>query len=518
MNKSGRYMLSTATILTALLLAISCGGNSTTPDTPEVPDAPDAMTVTPLEYAAAQAGDKFTITVTSPARPVAVSDQSWVKLTDGTFKDYKISYPVEVEANETTSERSASISVKSGTFSQTVTVTQPGKEAAPVEDFLAEITPGTNAAWQMASRLGLGWNLGNQLDAHNNGVADETFWGNSKATQQTFNGLKAKGFTSVRIPVTWMGHIGEAPDYKIEDAWMERVAEVVGYAREAGLNAIINIHHDGADSQYWLNIKKAAASSAGRETITAEFKAVWKQIATRFKDEGEYLIFEAFNEIHDGGWGWGGNRTDGGAQYKIVSDWVQAFVDVVRATGGGNATRYLGIPGYCANPQMTVDNLVLPTDSAEGRLLVAVHCYDPSDYTLECKYDEWGHTAKNNPAPTGEKEIVEVLAMLKKAYIDKGIPVYMGESGCTSRDTQRQTLFQKYWFEFVYKACRNYGIAPFVWDNGAKGTGREASGFIDHASGAYIGVGETMVGAMKKAVFSDSQSYTLKSVYDNAPN
>ncbi len=511
-------MLLTATTLTALLLAISCGGNGTTPETPDVPDAPDALTLTPLEYAAAQAGDKFTIDVTSPARPVAASDQKWVKITDGTYKNYKISYPVEVEANETTSERSASITVKSGTLSQTVTVTQPGKEVPVTEDFLAEIPRGSGLPWQMADRLGLGLNIGNQLDAHINGVADETSWGNQKATMQTFTSLKAKGLTSVRIPVTWMGHIGDAPDYKIEDAWMERVAEVVGYAREAGLNTIINLHHDGADSQYWLNIKKAAASTADYEAIAAEFKAVWKQIATRFKDEGDYLIFEAFNEVHDGGWGWGGNRTDGGKQYRIINEWVQAFVDVVRATGGGNATRWLGIPGYCANPQMTVDNLVLPKDSAADRLLVAVHCYDPSDYTLECKYDEWGHTARNNPAPTGEKEIVEVLAMLKKAYIDKGIPVYMGESGCTSRDSARQTLFQKYWFEFVYKACRNYGIAPFIWDNGAKGTGREASGFIDHATGAYIGVGETIIGAAKKAVFNDSQSYTLKSVYDNAPN
>ncbi len=511
-------MILRATAITALLLAVSCGGKTATPDTPDVPDAPDALSVTPTEYAAAQGGDTFTLSVTSPARPVAVSDRKWVKITDGTYQNYKISYPVAVEANESSSERSATITLTGGTLSATVSVTQPGKAEPEPEDFLREITPGDNAAWQMASRLGLGWNLGNQLDAHINGVADETCWGNAKTTQQTFNSLKAKGFTSVRIPVTWMGHIGAAPDCKIEDKYMDRVAEVLGYAREAGLNAIVNIHHDGADSKYWLNIKDAASSTAKYDEITAEFRAVWKQIATRFKDEGDYLMFEAFNEIHDGGWGWGGNRSDGGAQYRVINKWAQAFVDTVRETGGGNSARYLGIPGYCADPQMTIDNLVLPKDSATDRLLVAVHCYDPSDYTLESKYGEWGHSAKNNPAPTGEKEIVEVLAALKAAYIDKGIPVYFGESGCSSRDTQRETLFQKYYFEFVYKACKNYGIAPFLWDNGAKGTGREANGFIDHATGGYIGVGETMIGAMKKAVFTESKSYTLKSVYDNAPN
>ncbi len=102
--------------------------------------------------------------------------------------------------------------------------------------------------------LGLGWNLGNNLDAQNNGYSSETAWGNRPATLKTFQAVKAAGFSSVRIPITWMGHIGSAPDYKIEEKYMNRVAEVVGYAKEVGLKAIINIHHDGADSKYWLDI------------------------------------------------------------------------------------------------------------------------------------------------------------------------------------------------------------------------------------------------------------------------
>ena len=108
--------------------------------------------------------------------------------------------------------------------------------------------------------LGLGWNLGNNLDAQNNGYASETAWGNHIATLKTFQAVKAAGFSSVRIPITWMGHIGNAPDYKIEEKYMNRVAEVVGYAKEAGLKAIINIHHDGADSKYWLDILGASKS------------------------------------------------------------------------------------------------------------------------------------------------------------------------------------------------------------------------------------------------------------------
>jgi endoglucanase len=112
----------------------------------------------------------------------------------------------------------------------------------------------------MDFHLGLGWNLGNQMDAFRNGVAEETCWGNGVATQQTFDSLKALGFTSVRIPVTWLGHVGPAPEYKIDTTWLDRVAELVGYAEKAGLKAIVNIHHDGADSKHWLDVKKAAKS------------------------------------------------------------------------------------------------------------------------------------------------------------------------------------------------------------------------------------------------------------------
>ncbi len=377
--------------------------------------------------------------------------------------------------------------------------------------------PKENPALVMSKRLGLGWNLGNQMDAHNNGVADETCWGNPKATQATFDALKANGFSSVRIPVTWMGHIGEGPEYKVEDAWMDRVAELVGYAEKAGLMVIINVHHDGADSQYWLNIKEAVASSAAYDSITAKYKALWKQIAVRFKDKGDFLIFEAFNEIHDGGWGWGANRTDGGAQYSITNKWVQAFVDVVRETGGNNATRYLGIPGYCTNPELTISKLKIPGDSAEGRLLVAVHCYDPYDYTLSCKYDEWGHTAKNNASPDGEAAVVNVMASLKAKFIDKEIPVYFGETGCSNHSDARQREFQRYYLEYFYKACREYGIAPFYWDNGAVGSGTETSAVFNHATGEYINDSKVMVEAMSRAINTEDESYTLESVYNTAP-
>ena len=170
--------------------------------------------------------------------------------------------------------------------------------------------PSDNEAIQVALSMGIGWNLGNQLDAHIDGVSGETFWGNPEATQQTFNGLKKAGFRSVRIPVTWLGHIGPAPTYTIERGWMDRVAELVQMAHKAGLIVIINIHHDGYGAEtdvvrrgyFWLDLPGAVADEAKNQRIKQELTMVWLQIAQRFQNEGEYLVFETLNEIQDGGW------------------------------------------------------------------------------------------------------------------------------------------------------------------------------------------------------------------------
>ncbi|MBN2743498.1 MAG: cellulase family glycosylhydrolase [Marinilabiliaceae bacterium] len=377
----------------------------------------------------------------------------------------------------------------------------------------------STAAMSLAHSFGLGWNMGNQLDAHSNGKANETIWGNQATTQQAFNKIKAAGIQSVRIPVTWLGHIGAGPEYKITDTWLNRVAEVVGYAENAGLKAIINIHHDGADSHYWLNIKNAAINETANTQVKAQIHAMWTQIANKFKDKGNFLVFESLNEIHDGGWGWGTNRTDGGKQYAVLNDWNQVFVDAVRATGGNNVDRYLGLPGYVTNPQLTIDHFVLPADIVANRLMVAVHYYDPYEYTLNDKYSEWGHTAASDKKESygDEGDMKTMFGKLKTKFVDKGIPMYIGEFGCVHRSTARAESFRKYYLEYICKAAKTYGLAPFYWDNGSTNAGRESSGLINHATGEYINNGKEMIDVMVKAMTNQDASYTLDAVYNSAP-
>lgn len=435
-------------------------------------------------------------------------NDSWITASRAAMND--MAFDFVVSENRATVERTGTITFSLGDIVETVTVKQLAGTGAATGDITS------SNPREVAAALGLGWNLGNQFDAHNNGVASETAWGNPRASQKLFDAVAASGIRTVRIPVTWLGQFGSAPDYTINKDYLDRVAEVVGYAENSGLNAIINIHHDGADGAHWLDIKGAANDAAKNAEVKKQITAIWTQIAERFKDKGPWLIFESFNEIHDGGWGWGANRNDGGKQYRTLNEWNQTFVDAVRATGGNNATRYVAVPGYVTNPELTMENLVLPTDPAQ-KTIVAVHFYDPNEYTLNAKFSEWGHTGKDKESWGDEQNVRDVFSKLKAKYVDNGIPVYIGEMGNVNRSTDRARKFRLYYMEYVAKAACDNGLAPIIWDNGAQNAGRECSGLFNRTTGNFYDDGGDVISVMVKALTTDSPDYTLDTVYNSAP-
>ena len=522
--------------LALLAVVFSCGGKpQLEPVEPAGPAAPRTITLNASSFEVAQGGGTVTLDIAAPARPEVSGLPSWITYAAGTYD--AASYQMKgasliVRANDTYKVREVEAAVSCiGAGAVSFTLSQ----GAMTPD--ADPPPGTNAAWQLAMRLGLGWNMGNHFDAYysgswagdREGYPDETAWGGARATQATFDGVKAAGFTSVRIPVSWLRMIGPAPGYTIDGIWLNRVYEVAQLAHNAGLTVIVNTHHDenhGVDNTYqWLDIKHAVDNPALNAQIKEKIHAVWTQIANRFKDCGDWLILESFNEINDGGWGWSEDfRKDPARQCGILNEWNQVFLDAVRATGGENAARWLGVPGYAANPEY-LQYFTLPDDPA-GKTMVAFHCYDPFDFTLRTTDDKgnpwippsnWGHTGKS--FPKGEEQIRNLFANLRATYVDRNIPVYMGEFGCSMRSKTDGTAwaYYLYYLEYVVKAAKVNGIPCYLWDNAAEGAGQEHHGYIHHGTGDYIGPSKEPVDRMVKAWFTDSPSYTLHSVYVNAP-
>ena len=528
----------------ATLLAMPSCGSKVDPVDNASQAAPTAITLSQSGFSFTKDGGEASLTVKAPFRPSFSGTPSWITVGDGTFDKYQITYKLTAAANTTYEAREATVTLKAtGVADVTFTVSQEAAEK-PVDP-----TPGSEVNQAVIDAMGLGWNMGNQFDGYYNGswagekegYPDECVWQGSTdaekkahmATQATFDGIKSLGFTSVRIPISWLKMIGPAPDYKIDETWMNRIYEVVGFAHKAGLSVIINTHHDenhGVNNDYqWLDIKNAAGNSALNESIKAEIKAVWTQIAQKFAGCEDWLIMESFNELNDGGWGWSNDfRNNPTKQCNILNEWNQVFVDAVRATGGNNATRWLGVPTYAASPEFE-KYAVMPTDPAKKTML-AVHFYDPSAYTIGSEqYSDWGHTANREKDSEGnykywagsgdEDHVKAVFGNLYTKYVSHGIPVYLGEYGCSmrSKSDTRAWAFYKYYMEYVVKAAKTYGLPCYLWDNGASGTGQEQHGYIHHGTGQPIGNSKEIIDILKKAWFTSAEGYTLDTVYNSAP-
>ncbi|MCL2191221.1 MAG: glycoside hydrolase family 5 protein [Treponema sp.] len=343
----------------------------------------------------------------------------------------------------------------------------------------------------------IGWNLGNTLDAVNSaGVAVETGWGNPAANQAIFNGLRDQGFNLVRIPVTWAGHIGAEPDHLVCPGRMDRVAAVVGLARNAGLNVVINIHHDGRtyspvgndQTGTWLSVYRAARDPVARAQITRQFERVWEQIAARFINHGEWLMFQGFNELHVGDWGTGLDRPD---EFEVINEWNQVFTNAVRSTGGANTYRFLIYSGYNTSFQTvaayTQGLFVLPDDPTPNRRVINFHFYQPNNFALFRTNPNW-------PPATGSGSIEGIsntFAGFRETFVDNGIPVIIGEIGpvrhgpvaappaagqaappVTDAEKARWETARAnrlHYIEIVYAMARENGLVPIYWDNGSLG-------------------------------------------------
>ena len=371
----------------------------------------------------------------------------------------------------------------------------------------------------ITKKLGWGWNLGNHFDT-SSGVDNNPsgYWDGAAPTMALYTSLKNAGVSTVRICTTW-GNYQTPGTWIINTNYLNEVKQNVEWAAAAGLNVILNLHHD----EYWLDIKGAANNETTNTNIKQRIVTTWTQIADAFKDKGSFLFFESFNEIQDGGWGWGANRTDGGKQYRILNEWNQLVVNTIRATGGNNATRWIGVPCYASNPVFALDeSFVLPTDPA-NHIMVSVHYYDPSSFTLTPDDDsgktEWGHTAAAGKYQQGSNEdhVVDTFRKLQERFISNNIPVYIGEFGCVMHRTNRSNLFRNYYLEYVCRAAYTYGMPLLIWDNNSQGAGNEHHGYFNHTDGTYINASAPLVQTMIRAATSDDADYTLESVYNNAP-
>jgi endoglucanase len=295
------------------------------------------------------------------------------------------------------------------------------------------------------NEMKLGWNLGNTLDAYPGG---ETGWGNPLTTKQMIDAVKAAGFNTVRLPVTWKDHLGPAPDYVIDPTWLARVQEVASYVLSNGMYAIVNTHHDE-----WVSLMP----DADQTLITDELSKLWTQIAVAFRDNDDHLVLETLNEPRTtDSTEWTGGTP---AARTILNGYNAAAVKAIRDTGGNNTLRFVMIPTHGANASTECINaLVIPND--DPRIIISLHTYYPWAFSGDSAGTAEFGSAADLSAMNTELDRIASLT------IKKGRAAIIGEWGSLDKGNTpaRVTHAQAY-----AAAVRQRGLVPIWWDNNVIG-------------------------------------------------
>lgn len=317
---------------------------------------------------------------------------------------------------------------------------------------------------ELVRDMGLGINLGNTLESCGDWIAQwgdgtvksyETAWGSPVITKEIIKGYADEGFGVLRIPVAWSNMMANDGTYTINAQYMTRVKQVVDWTLETGMYAIINLHWDNG----WLN-----TFPENKEECMKKYTAIWEQISDSFKDYNDYLMFESQNE--ELGWQslWNKWVSNAGKEqsYQLVNEINQKFVDIVRSSGGNNEKRHLLIAGYNTSIDETCDSLFKMPYDPVNRCAVSVHYYTPAVFAILEEDADWGKARSTWGTQADFDELNHYMDMMKANFVDKGIPVIIGEYGCpkNNKDADSVRLF----LTSVCEAAYTRNMCPVLWD------------------------------------------------------
>lgn len=270
------------------------------------------------------------------------------------------------------------------------------------------------------SQMRKGINMGNTLEGPNEGD-----WGNPPVQEYYFDIYKNEGFDFVRIPIRWDQHLGKTSPFKVDATWMNRIEQIIDWGLDRGLFIVMNSHHDS-----WIK------DTYSNPVNQARFDSLWSQIAVRFKDKSDHLIFEICNEPV--------NMT------KAQSDEMHRnAIKIIRKT---NPARLIVFQGIDWGGSDGLINAEIPDDNY---LIGSFHSYDPYLFGLEGK-GTWGTTT--------DKNILKAKFQAIKDWSDRNnIPVLLGEFGCikTADYNSRMKHYKAY-----MELASSFGFAPAAWEDG----------------------------------------------------
>ncbi len=406
---------------------------------------------------------------------------SWLQLSQLSGSDGSTSIDLTTIGNSTGATRSTTLVISSSNGqSRRITVSQPSQlfPSYNTSPQVPDATGMNSTAIELAAKIKLGWNIGNTMEAP--GV---TGWGNPAITEDYVKAVKQQGFNAIRIPCAWDWdwredysyagdniHIEDYKTARIKSEWLNRVKEVVGYCVNNDMYVLLNIHYDGG----WLEHN---CKPEKKDLVNAKQKAYWEQIATVMRDFDEHLMFASANEP----------AVNTEEEMEVLHSYHQTFINAVRSTGGRNSYRVLVVQGPSTNIEKSNDLMDMPSDEIEGRLMAEVHFYNPSQFCILNEDVSWGKMAyywgkdyhsdiepERNATYGEEDEVDQSFSLAKSKFVDKGIPVIMGEYGAYRRgntenvpkELEKHNNSVDHWITYVTRKALENGLIPFWWDTG----------------------------------------------------
>lgn len=433
-----------------------------------VADKQYSLTVSPHQVTFGKEGGTASIDISTNATQWNItSDATWLQISQTTGNTGSAAISLTVPGNTGTGTRSAVITVSAESApSLQVIVSQKGNlyPSYNTSPIVPDATGMSSTSMEIANKIKVGLNIGNTLEA----IGGETNWGNPRITNELIQLVKQSSFSAIRLPCSW-NQYADPITAKINPGWLDRVKEVVQYCINNDMYVILNIHWDGG----WL---ESNCTPDKQEENNAKQQAFWEQIATHLRDFDEHLLFASANEPN----------VENVSQMTVLLSYHQTFIDAVRSTGGKNAYRVLVVQGPMTDIATTYSLMTQkPTDNIPNRLMAEIHYYTPWNFTGMTKDESWGNQfyywginyhsttdLAHNPTWGEEAEVDRLYKLMKNQFVDKGIPVVLGEFGAMRRDNLTGDALvlhlasRAYYLKYVTKQANAYGLLPFFWDTG----------------------------------------------------
>ena len=315
---------------------------------------------------------------------------------------------------------------------------------------------------EVVNEMGIGINLGNTFESCGDWIDSssvsnyEKAWGSPEITPEIIQGYADAGFGVLRVPVAW-SNMMDLETFDISQEYIDRVKEVVSWAIEDNMYVIMNIHWD---SGWWSGFPTV------KERCMTRYTRIWEQLCENFAEFGDKLMFESLNE--EGGWEslwnrYGTDDTGKADSYELLNEINQKFVDIVRSSGGNNSERHLLIAGYCTDIDLTCDELFKMPDDPAKRCAVSVHYYTPSTFCILESDASWGKARTSWGSPRDRKELEQNMDKMKTCFVDKGVPVIIGEFGAVATKNKTESQVRNYNIAVCEEACKR-GLCPVLWD------------------------------------------------------